>query len=218
MNAEYLLDAVGLLDDDLLREAEEYSRPRRDYRPWLSLAACLAVVLTLGYALTHLGMGGGAPGNQMSGGAASAPAGSYGGDGVPPLEEYRPPASAEGPDSSMQGGGDWAEPGSPDAAAPQEPGANGGGSVTGDWLPAIRVDGVVYYWDTKEYIHLEPEEDNIRYTTSFINSWEPEEDGQANFLPIGLPYVVLDDGTVAVLHNEETNTWEVYDSVPPWEK
>lgn len=218
MNAEYLLDAVGLLDDDLLREAEEYNRPRRDYRPWLSLAACLAVVLTLGYALTHLGMGGGAPKNEMSGGAANAPSGSYGGDGVPPLEEYRPPASAEGPDSSMQGGGDWAEPGSSDAAAPQEPGANGGGSVTGDWLPAIRVDGVVYYWDTKEYIHLEPEEDNIRYTTSFINSWEPEEDGQANFLPVGLPYVVLDNGTVAVLHNEETNTWEVYDSVPPWEK
>lgn len=214
MNAEYLLDAVGLLDDGLIREAEEYQPPRRDYRPWIGLAASFAIVLTLGYALTHLGMGGGAaPENQASGGAANAPAGSYGGDGAPP------PASTEGPDgSSMQGGGDWPEPGSPDAAAPQEPGANGGSSVTGDWLPAIRVDGVVYYWDTKECIHLEPEEDDICYTTSFINSWEPEEDGQANFLPIGLPYVVLDNGTVAVLHNEETNTWEVYNSVPPWEK
>lgn len=213
MNAEYLLDAVGLLDDGLLREAEEYRPPRRDYRPWIGLAACLAVVLTLGYALTHLGMGGGAPKNEMSGGAANAPSGSCGGAEAPP------PELTEGPDgSNLQGGGDWAEPGSSDAAAPQEPGTNGSGSVTGDWLPAIRVDGVVYYWDTKEYIHLEPEEDDICYTTSFINSWEPEEDGQANFLPIGLPYVVLDNGTVAVLHNEETNTWEVYDSVPPWEK
>ena len=217
MNPEHLLDAIGLLDDDLIREAEAYRPPRRDYSRWLSLAACLAVVLTLGYALTHLnlGMGGGAaPENQMSGGAASAPSGSCGA-----TVEGPPPASTEGTDgSSMQGGGDWPEPSSPDAAAPQEPGANGGSSVTGDWLPAIRVDGVVYYWDTKEYIHLEPEEYDIRYTTSFINSWEPEEDGQANFLPIGLPYVVLDNGTVAVLHNEETNTWEVYDSVPPWEK
>ena len=103
----------------------------------------------------------------MSGGAASAPSGSCGA-----TVEGPPPASTEGTDgSSMQGGGDWPEPSSPDAAAPQEPGANGGSSVTGDWLPAI-----------------------------------------------GLPYVVLDNGTVAVLHNEETNTWEVYDSVPPWEK
>ena len=215
MNAEYLLDAVGFVDDDLLREAEEYSRPRRDYRPWIGLAASFAVVLTLSYALTHIRMGGGgaAPKNEMSGGAAGAPSGSYGGAEAPP------PEPAQSPDGSApQNGENRPASSSPDAAEPQEPGANGGGSVTGDWLPAIRVDGVVYYWDTKEYIHLEPEEDDICYTTSFINSWEPEEDGQANFLPIGMPYVVLDNGTVAVLHNEETNTWEVYDSVPPWEK
>lgn len=215
MNTEYLLDAIGLLDDDLIREAETYAVPKRqvNYSRWIGLAACFAVVLALGYGVTHLRMGGAAPGNTASGGAASAPAGSCGG-----MDELPPDSSAP------QNGGDWAEPGSPngsgssDNAMPQEPGANGEGSLTGDWLPAIRVDGVVYYWDTREYIHLEPEEDDIRYTTSFVNSWEPEEDGQANFLPIGLPYVVLDNGTVAVLHNEETNTWKVYDSVPPWEK
>lgn len=222
MNTEYLLDAIGLLDDELIREAETCTLPRRrlNYSRWMTLAASFAVVIALGWLLRNgIGMGGGsaAPGNTASG-AAGEPSSSAG-------MEASPPESMEGPDGSApQGGGDWAEPGSPngsgssDNAMSQEPGANGEGSLTGDWLPAIRVDGVVYYWDTREYIHLEPEEDDIRYTTSFINSWEPEEDGQANFLPIGLPYVVLDNGTVAVLHNEETNTWKVYDSVPPWEK
>ena len=44
------------------------------------------------------------------------------------------------------------------------------------------------------------------------------EDGQANFLPVGHSYVLLDDGTAAVLEDEETNSWRIYDSVPPWEK
>lgn len=208
MNAEYLLDAVGLLDDGLLREAEEYRRPRRDYRPWIGLAASFVVVLTLGYALTHLGMGGGAPGNQMSGGAASAPAGSYGGDGVPPLEEYRPPASAEGPDSSMQGGGDWAEPGSPDAAAPQEP-----GMAVEDYCPAIMVDGVVY-WSTDTPVPGEVEESAIRTVTSYTDG-QPEEDGQTNFdRDLTTRYAMTDMGLVVLMDGE----WILFDPVPPWEK
>lgn len=190
MNAEYLLDCVGMLDDGLIREAEEYRRPRRNYSRWISLAACLAVALTLGYGVTHMGMGGGGAAPEgWSGGAA----------------ENRPAASAPAElptatDDSSQGGG------SPDLSAP--------GSA--DWLSAIRVDGVVY-WATNEYIHLEPEEDDIRYTTSFINSAEPEEDGQANFLPVGRAYVVLDNGTAAV-YQEDNDTWRVFDPVPPWEQ
>lgn len=208
MNAEYLLDAVGLVDDDLLREAEEYSRPRRDYRPWIGLAASFVVVLTLGYALTHLGMGGGAPKNEMSGGAANAPSGSYGGDGVPPLEEYRPPASAEGPDSSMPGGGDWAEPGSPDAAAPQEPGA-----VGGDYCAAIMVDGVVY-WSTDTPVPGEVDESAIRTVTSYTDG-QPEEDGQTNFdRDLTNRYAMTDMGLVVLMDGE----WILFDPVPPWEK
>ena len=50
MNAEHILDAVGMLDDDLVREAEEYSRPkaRRGYGAWMGWAASFAVVLVLG--------------------------------------------------------------------------------------------------------------------------------------------------------------------------
>ncbi len=208
MNAEYLLDAVGLLDDDLLREAEEYSRPRRDYRPWIGLAASFVVVLTLGYALTHLGMGGGAPKNDMSGGAANAPSGTYGGDGVPPLEEYPPPASAEGPDSSLPGGGDWAEPGSPDAAAPQEPGA-----VGGDYCAAIMVDGVVY-WSTDTPVPGEVDESAIRTVTSYTDG-QPEEDGQTNFdRGLTTQYAMTDMGLVVLIDRE----WILFDPVPPWEK
>lgn len=209
MNAEYLLDAVGLLDDDLLREAEEYQPPRRDYRPWVSLAACLAVVLTLGYALTHLnlGMGGGAapeaPGNGMSGGAASAPAGSYGGAEAPP------PVSAEGEDGSgMQGGGDWPEPSSPDAAAPQEP-----GMAVEDYCPAIMVDGVVY-WSTDTPVPGEVDERAIRTVTSYTDG-VPEEDGQTNFdRDLTTQYAMTDMGLVVLMDRE----WILFDSVPPWEK
>lgn len=203
MNAEYLLDAVGLLDDDLLREAEEYSRPRRDYRPWIGLAASFVVVLTLGYALTHLGMGGGAPGNQMSGGAASAPAGSCGG------AEALPPELTEGPDGSgLQGGGDWPEPSSPDAAAPQEPGA-----VGGDYCAAIMVDGVVY-WSTDTPVPGEVEESAVRTVASYTDG-VPEEDGQTNFdRGLTTQYAMTDMGLVVLIDRE----WILFDPVPPWEK
>lgn len=220
MNAEYLLDAMGLLDDDLIREAEEYTVRKRaaDAQRWIGLAASLAVVLVLGYGvfqLGHIGMGGSAPSNEASGGAANAPSGSYG-------EADAPPPAPEGSDHDFQqSGGDWAEPGGSYGGdpAPQEPASPGATEPVGgegDWLPALRVDGIVYR-ATQEFIHLEPEEGDIRYTTSCLNTWEPEEDGQANFEPVGSPYVVLDNGTVAVLHDGE-NSWQIYDSVPPWEK
>lgn len=210
MNAEYLLDAVGLLDDGLIREAEEYQPPRRDYRPWIGLAASFAIVLTLGYALTHLGMGGGAaPENQASGSAANAPSGSCGGDGVPPLEEYRPPASAEGENGSgMPGGGDWAEPSSPDAAAPQEP-----GMAVEDYCPAIMVDGVVY-WSTGTPLAVEVDEDDVRTASSYTDG-QPEEDGQTNFdRDLTTRYAMTDMGLVVLIDQE----WVLFDPVPPWEK
>lgn len=96
MNAEHLLDAIGLLDDELIREAESYRRPKRNYKPWIGLAACLAVVLTLHYGLTHIGMGGGsaAPGNSASGGSAPAASDSFqaGGTGSSGTEDPDRPA------------------------------------------------------------------------------------------------------------------------------
>lgn len=190
MNAEYLLDAVGFVDDDLLREAEEYHRPRRDYRPWIGLAASFVVVLTLGYALTHLGMGGGAaPENQASGGAASAPAGSYGGAEGPPLEEYRPPASAEGPDGSdMQDGG----------STPADPCA----PVEAETL-AVLIDGGLYR-STGEIIRLSPDEGEVQYGLS----WYDEESGEDRFEP--RRWLMLEDGTVAVSWDTQEHGWLVF--------
>ena len=56
MTREHLLEAMGLLDDDLIREAEEPVRRKKWNREaWLSLAACLAIVLTIGYGAVHNG-------------------------------------------------------------------------------------------------------------------------------------------------------------------
>lgn len=185
MNAEYLLDAVGLVDDGLLREAEEYRRPRRDYRPWVSLAACLAVVLTLGYALTHLGMGGGAaPGNQMSGGAANAPSGSCGA-----TVEGPPPASAEDSDGSgLQGGGSM--PADPCAPVELE-------------TLAVLIDGGLYR-STGEIIQLSPDEGEIQYGLS----WYDEESEEDRFEL--RRWLMLEDGTVAVSWDTQEHSWLVF--------
>lgn len=85
MNAEYLLDAIGQLDDDLIREAERYRRPKARYGRLMGLAASFAVVILLGYFATHFGMGGGS-GSAPANGGAAAPEG-YSGAGSPSAAE-----------------------------------------------------------------------------------------------------------------------------------
>ena len=206
MNAEHLLDAIGRLDDDLVQEAERYRRPKARYGRLMGLAASFAVAVALGYVLTHVG--------GMSGGNSAAPEFSGGGNGGAPASGNSAPSGME--DGST---GEVAEPNAPGESIYSPPSGENAEAPgeAGDWLFAIRVDGTVYR-ATEEYIHLDPEEGDIRYTTSFINSAEPEEDGQANFEPVGRAYTVLEDGRVAVRHGEETDSWRIYDSAPPWEK
>lgn len=200
MNAEHLLDAIGLLDDGLIREAEEYRRPqaRRSYGTWLGWAASFAVVLVLGYGLTHLEMGGGnSTGNSMNGGAAgepafSAPAGGdilYSGDG------------SNGMDSDI--------PGLPEPDAPAE-----SSDPEGEFRPAIMVDGVLYF-STGEPIPGEPDPSAIRTVVSYT-SGTPEMDGQTNFSQdLSAQYAAVEmDGEqkLAVLMEQE---WILFDTVPP---
>lgn len=114
MTAEHLLDAIGLLDDGLLQEAEKISTVRRrgSSSRWLGVAASLAVVAGLGYGMVRLGLIGGMSGGGMAGNGggfwesmhgSTAPAGSA------------PPCEADG-----TGGGMVPE----DSASPEEPPAS----------------------------------------------------------------------------------------------
>lgn len=77
MNADFLLDAVGLIDDDLILDAETCPAARRAaplllVRRWAALAACLVLVIALAYQVGQLGTAGGSSGasNGASGGTA----------------------------------------------------------------------------------------------------------------------------------------------------
>lgn len=61
MNEEFLLQAVGHIDEDLIVQAEEYRPAKRPSlrRPLAGLAACLAVVFGLYWGMNNLGMGSG---------------------------------------------------------------------------------------------------------------------------------------------------------------
>ena len=182
MTAEHLLDAIGLVDDELIQEAEGYSAPRRRRNPGMLLAwaASFTVVLVLSYGLTHLGMGGGgaAPGNkgmagesQGAGSVTNAPSGggdvSYG-DGLP-----------------------VPEPGDP--AAPGETGPL-----------SILVDGGLYR-STGELVQLSPGEGEVRYGLS----WFDEQSVQSRPEP-DRPWLMLEDGTVAVSWDAENKDWLIF--------
>lgn len=200
MNAGDILDAIGLLDDSLIQEAEEYSRPRKHagYRPWISLAACLAVVIALGYGavrLTYLGGGNGAgaaPGqtgcasNESQGGLAPPP-----GSGID-----NTPSEDQAPDS--------AEPALPEEV---DQSVNGGGH-----RPAIMVDGILY-WSTGVPAAETVDEGDVRTVTSYINT-VPEMDGQTNFSQdLSARYAMTSQG-LAVWMDEE---WILFEPAAPEE-
>lgn len=73
MNEDFLLQAVGHIDEDLIAQAEEYRPAKRPSlgRPLAGLAACLAVVFGLYWGMNNLGMGG------ANGGSGSAAGGEF---------------------------------------------------------------------------------------------------------------------------------------------
>lgn len=194
MTSEHLLDAMGLLDDDLIQEAEDYRPKMRpiNTRAWMSLAACFAVVIVLGYGLTHLGMGG--SGNQSgaaNGGGQNAPAASAPVPGEP------------APDGSERDSltGEYEAP-CPEAPAGSEPpGSAPGGIPWEEPRPAIMVDGVLYY-STGTPIPGEVDESAIRPVTAYINT-VPQMDGQTNFSEdLSAQYAVTDLGVVVLMGDE----------------
>lgn len=71
MNEEFLLQAIGHIDEELIAEAEEYRPAERPSlrRPLAGLAACAAVVLALYWGADNLRMG---SANSASGSAANS--------------------------------------------------------------------------------------------------------------------------------------------------
>lgn len=197
MNAEYLLDAMGLLDDDLIQEAERYScpKPKANYGRWMGLAASLAVVIALGYGVTHLGMGGGNSMAPSGAGAASMPAASA-------------PAGGMMLDNSADGSADY-----PEAPEPNAP----SGENQGEQYPAIMVDGVLYR-STGQPVPGEPAEEVIRTVTGYTSSL-PEADGQTNFSQdLTAQYAQVKIGRewkLVVLMDQE---WVLFEPVPIQDK
>lgn len=168
MNAEYLLDAIGRLDDDLVQEAERYRRPKARYGRLLGWAACFAVVISLGYILTHVGgMGGGAAPSFSGGGNGGAPAS---GNSASPSEDDNAGAALEpeAPGSpaldeglaggstavisgtiGVQGGGTYVLTGETLAELPED-----GGFVLLGQLLALYPDSPSPYTDAEEYVGL----------------------------------------------------------------
>lgn len=72
MTEEFLLQAVGHIDEELIVQAEEYRPAKRPSlrRPLTALAACVAVVFVLYWGADHLRMG------SANSGSASGSAGS----------------------------------------------------------------------------------------------------------------------------------------------
>jgi len=96
MTREHLLEAMGLLDDELIREAEEpVSRKKWNRNAWISMAACLALVLTIGYGVVYEGWwSANSSSGSASAGAAEDWTGNTGGDAPASSETVTAPEEA----------------------------------------------------------------------------------------------------------------------------
>lgn len=200
MNAGDILDAIGLLDDSLIQEAEEYSRPRKQagYRPWISLAACLAVVIALGYGAVRLTYLGGGNGSGAAPGQAGCASNESQGGSAPPqgAGSDNAPSEDQAPDS--------AEPALPEEV---DQSVNGGGH-----RPAIMVDGILY-WSTGVPAAETVDEGGVRTATSYINT-VPEMDGQTNFSQdLSARYAMTSQGLAVWMDGE----WILFEPAAPEE-
>lgn len=197
MNAEHILNAIGLLDDDLIREAERYRRPRPriNYNTLFSLASCLALVLVLGYGVTHLELSGG--------GNSAAPMGT-------PAASAPPADNA--PSGSCAGGNLLPEEQGSASNEPEGPGAPG--ALEGEFCPAIMVDGILYR-STGRAVPAEPDPDAVKTVSSYTGG-TPETDGQTNFSQdLTAQYAMIKIGQEWKLVVLMESEWVLFEPVGP---
>lgn len=202
MNNVFLLEAIGLIDDELIADAEQYTAKKIiPLTRLLSWAACLAVVIVLGYGVTHLRMGSMAGGGNSAAPAASTPAAS-----APAAST--PAASTPAPSTPAAGAPSAESPAAPAASTPSGGSAPMEG-IAGGGRPAIMVDGVVY-WSTGNPIPVEPDPSVIRTSDSYTDGL-PEKDGQNNFSSESVEYAKIDMGVVVLVDHE----WVLFTAEPP---
>lgn len=103
MTREHLLEAMGLLDDELIKEAEEpVGKKKWNREAWISLAACLAIVLTIGYGVVQNGWwsANSSSGSSSAGAAAEDWTGATGGADVSSQTATAPGEAESGSASS----------------------------------------------------------------------------------------------------------------------
>lgn len=186
MTSEYLLDAMGLLDDDLIQDAEEGARPAFGWQRWGTLAACLVLVVVLGYGASQLGTG--------RDGSGSA------GGGLPSTSSGE--ASAGNTDSSTASPWENSQQGESSAGGSPEPAVPGEGEQQADTI-LVRRDGQTLAYCVARSVEELPEDGALLgrlertdgaplYTDrEEYAGCEVWEDGS------GLLYVRLPDGTFA---------------------
>ena len=188
------------MDDSLIQEAEEYSRPRKQagYRPWISLAACLAVVIALGYGAVRLTYLGGGNGSGAAPGQAGCASNESQGGSAPP--------QGAGSDNAPS------EDQAPDAAEPALPEETDQSVNGGEHRPAIMVDGILY-WSTGVPAAETVDEGDVRTVTSYINT-VPEMDGQTNFSQdLSARYAMTSQGLAVWMDGE----WILFEPAAPEE-
>lgn len=203
MTPEHLLDAMGLLDDSLIQQAEEYavSRRRTNYGTWLAWAASFAVVLVLGYGLARPDLGG------MSGGGSMPSEDSLTGENQAGSSSYVfGSASQEGspvPDAGDSSGWNFTNSGGTEPVQPGEP-----DGAAGMHQHAIMVDGILYH-STGTELDIAPEAHAVHTVTAYINT-VPEMDGQTNFSQdLSARYAMTDQGLVVEMEGK----WILFEPV-----
>lgn len=183
MTAEHLLDAMGLLDDDLIADAEKPIARRKPlpWRGWVALAACVVLVAALG---RMAGLTDFSSGNSASGGVAG---GENAGGGVPHA-------------SGSSGGGFWNPDGNAGGANDPVPDSNGGSSSQALELYVLAEGGL--YRSTGQLLVGEPDPEAIRISYSLQDQDSlPLEDESLNILS-DASYVVVDQGLAVLVDHE----------------
>lgn len=150
MKAERLFRVLGLIDPALVEEAAPVRR-QWAWKRWGVLAACLALMIGVGWIATHFGMGGGSSGGSSS---PSAGDGSAGGGGIEDGTVFM----------------SYAGPVFPLAAVEDPAGLTAEREVTWDFAPGAYPDGTPRQWGvevTDAYVLSNAADEDITVTALY---------------------------------------------------